>query len=160
MQEINDWKLGVNNDGDIMTLTYHGLPFGIVKNQKRADMLKDWIARNDPFLIYLSHYGTPNTAAMVFYRDDEARLSYRESSIVKLTRYSNEDAQLSISILENREPLDFDEEDEAVAISDIGYLPKSAASKYFEEGAAGVFLDHVDYDDEKDKYIPYVKIYW
>ena len=161
MQKTNDWKLGVNNDGAFMTLTYHGLPFGIVKNQKRADMLKDWIERNEPLLIFLSHFGASNTVAMAFYRDDEARLSYRESTIVKLTRYSNEDAQLSISILENREPLDFDEEDEeTIAISDIGYLPKSAAKKYAEEGAAGVFLDHVDYDDEKDKYIPYVKIYW
>ena len=34
------------------------------------------------------------------------------------------------------------------------------AQRYFDEGAAAVFVDHVDYDNEKDRSIPYVKIYW
>lgn len=161
MQQTNDWSLEAVKAGSGISLNYHGRPLGVLDNADKAKMVSDWIERGDPFLVFLSHYGEKNTVAIAFYLDEQSRLSYRESTVSKLTRYAGEDAQFSLSLMSDGEPLDFDEEDDGiVAISDIGYLPKSVAARYNQEGAAGVFVDHIDYDDEKDKYIPYVKIYW
>lgn len=162
MQASGDWRLTPVEDSTGITLLYHDRPFGYLEQGKRAEMVRDWLRRGDPLIIYLSNYGESGcTAAMAFYRDEQASMAYRESSVVRLTRYTGQDAQLALATMESGERLDLDEEDEAVvAVSDIGYLPKSAASRYSSEGAAGVFIDHVDYDDEQDRYIPYVKIYW
>ena len=161
MQQTNDWSLEAVKSGGGISLNYHGRPLGVLDNADKAKMVSDWIERGDPFLVFLSHYGEKNTVGIAFYLDEQSRLRYRESTVSKLTRYAGEDAQFSLSLMSDGEPLDFDEEDDGVvAISDIGYLPKSVAARYNQEGAAGVFIDHIDYDDEKDKYIPYVKIYW
>lgn len=161
MQQTNDWSLEAVKAGGGISLNYHGRPLGVLDNADKAKMMSDWIERGEPFLVFLSHYGEKNTVGIAFYLDEQSRLNYRESTVSKLTRYAGEDAQFSLSLMSDGEPLDFDEEDDGVvAISDIGYLPKSVAARYNQEGAAGVFIDHIDYDDEKDKYIPYVKIYW
>lgn len=162
MQASGDWRLTPAVDSTGITLLYHDRPFGWLEHGKRSEMVRDWLLRGDPLIIYLSNYGESGcTAAVAFYRDEQARMAFRESSIVRLTRYSGEDAQLALATMEGGEKLDVDEEGEDdVAISDIGYLPRSAAARFCEEGAAGVFVDHIDYDDEKDQYIPYIKIYW
>ena len=43
---------------------------------------------------------------------------------------------------------------------EIGRLPKKQANRIISEGFAGCFLDHIETDVEKDKYIPFVDIYW
>ena len=162
MQKNNNWKLEIGqSDINEISLNYQGKKIGILADKKRAEMIEDWVKRNDPYLIYLNHLGEPNSVLVVFYKDKESELQYRESKIVKLTKSYNQDAQLFLMDMENGEPLEAEEEDdETVAVSNIGYLPKTDAIRYIQDGASGIFVDHIDYDDEKDKYIPYAKIYW
>ena len=155
----------VSNQGEFV-LQYQDQYYCKINNPKIYNMLSDWINNNEPYLIYAN---TPDTVYIVFYRDKRKKLSGRECSIVKLTAYSSTSKQDVISFLEPTEELilceDYDSNGNDIVIvegegEEIGRLPKKTANKYLEEGAAGCFFHHDEYDDEKDKYIPYVEIYW
>ena len=165
MQKENRWGLTPSVSEDGVDLLFDDTRFATLID--RVDMVKDWIKRGDPLLVYLGNIGdSGNYAIFAFYRDEEKRLSYRESSVVKLTRYKNEDAQMNMSGLEAGEKLeleeDYEREDGVNVLADgaeIGSLPKKYATKYIEEGCAGVFVDHIDSDEEFND-VPFVKIYW
>ena len=171
MQSENKWELKEreNKDGNI-ELVYNDSIFGVL--EQKIDMIKDWNKRGDLVRVWLENYGeSGNIVFLAFYRNEQERLKSKgcESTIVKLTRYSNEDVQDTISGIADGTPLDFDENysydlpDGTVCITYgamIGALPKKYAQKYSSEGAEAVFLHHLDYDIEKQKDIPYVIIYW
>lgn len=170
--ENNALELSAQIDGNDVLLYSRREKIGILGGN-RIDMLKDWIRNNEPYLIYLEGIDTENKKAIVhlaFYRDKREKMSWREHVTIKLTNYKKEDAQMVIPVLENGNELDLNENysdrsaSEYVGVEEsyveIGRLPKKMCERYLEEGAAGCFFDHADYDEEKDVYIPYVTIYW
>ena len=164
MQETGDWKLEPVEAESGVNLLYHGEVFALLLD--KVDMVKDWLKRGDPMIAILSNLGdSGNLAAIAFYRDEEKRLASRNFDIVKLTRYANEDAQFNLAGLQPGDKLELEEDyerEDAVNVlygAEIGALPKKYAKKYIDEGCAGVFLDHIDTDDNY-KDVPYVKIYW
>lgn len=164
MANANDWVLTPVKTDDHIDLLYHETPFGILSD--KVDMVTDWLKRKDPLFVVLQNVGpSGNFVSVAFYRNEEKRFSSHESTVVKLIRYANDDAQLYLSGLEPGEKLDLEEDfdrDDTVNVlcgGEIGSLPKKQSKRYLEEGCAGVFLDHIDTDDNL-KDIPYVKIYW
>lgn len=170
MKNNDDWEIHAHIDktGDII-LSHNNINIGHLLDRK--EMVSDWLNKNDTIKIYLENYGeSGNFVYLAFYRDEQKRLSGCKTSTVKLSKYANEDAQSTLLSIEENTKLDFDEDydynapDDTVWItygsSSIGTLPKNIAKKYLEEGATAVFLNHIDYDIEKDKEIPFVKIYW
>lgn len=137
-----------------------------IDSSKIANMLSDWIHNDEPYLIYAN---SPDTVYIAFYRDKRKKLSGKECSIIKLTAYSSTSKQDAISFLDPTDELvlceDYDSNGNSIVTvegegEEIGRLPRKTADKYLEEGAAGCFFHHDEYDDEKEKYIPYVEIYW
>ena len=58
---------------------------------------------------------------------------------------------------------DYDGDDSVIVSSvgmEIGHLPKKQARKFVADGCAGAFVEEIEYDDEKDRYIPHIRIYW
>lgn len=169
MQEQNDWELIANPiDGKIHAF-HEDVDIGIING--RQQMILDWLKRKDLLKIWLENFGDDgNYVFLGFYRDEQKYLSHRESTVVKLTRYTNEAAQDALFALQDGTKLEFDENydynlpEDTICItyigSAIGALPKKTAQRYIEEGAAAVFLDHTDYDMDKEKEVPFVKIYW
>ncbi len=159
-----DYKIQDEN----CVLLHDGVLIGTLT--ERYDMICDWHARGDTIKILLQSYCENGTATVNigFYRNEEARLSYRETTTVKLIGYAGGDAQMELSSASERMLLTAVEDEDSngndiisiLADDIIGRLPKKVAAKYLSEGAAKIFLDRVEYDEEKDKYIPYVKIYW
>ena len=168
----NTWELSANiEDGNVAL--YSGENRIGILGGKRVEMMKDWIKNKEPYAIILEGVDSENKKAiayLAFYRDKRAKMSYREQTTFKLTNYRKEDQQMVISSLENGDELYLSEEyndrtdSEYISVEEsnieIGRLPKKASDRYFNEGAAGCFFDHSDYDCEKDIYIPYVTIYW
>lgn len=168
----NMWELSANIEDGNVTLYSGENRIGILGG-KRVEMIKDLIKNNDPYTIILEGIDSENKKAiayLAFYRDKRAKMSYREQTIVKLTNCRKDDQQMIISSLESGDELYLSEEyndrtdSEYVSVEEsyveIGRLPKKACERYLEEGAAGCFFDHNDYDEEKDVYTPYVTIYW
>lgn len=164
MQASGSWALDAVATVDGVELRYQGRKFADLL--ERCDMVRDWLERGDPMLIYLANIGASGDYVfLAFFRDEQKRLAHREQQVVRLTAYASEEHQDAIIAREAGDKLDLkgDDPDDGVEVcygDVLGKLPKAAARRYLDEGCAGVFLDHVDYDDEKDKYIPYVKIYW
>ena len=165
MQRSGDWELDAVKVPSGVELQYHGAPFAALT--QKEDMVSDWLDRGDPLFACLGNVGdSGNSACIAFYRDEMKRLASHENIVVKLIRCTNEEAQLNLTLAEEGDKLeleeDYEHEDSVVVLldgSEIGALPKRQAIKYMEEGCAGVFLDHLDTDDNcRD--IPYVKIYW
>lgn len=169
MQRENTWELTISLVDD-MPHAFHGdMDIGAINGREK--MISDWLRKGDLLKVWLQSFGSGgNFVFLGFYRDEQKRLSYRENAVVRLTRYANEDAQLAINGLQDGTKLEFDDDysydlpEDTVCITyggcALGALPKSTARKYLDESAAAVFLDHIDYDSDKDKDIPYVKIYW
>lgn len=162
MKKENRFELDISQDGDLIHVLFDGSDFGTIVD--RTDMIRDWLKKSNTIRCWLKKYSqAENILALAFYRDEHARLSYRESGVYKLTRYSNEDAQFELSYTHDGDKVDLLEDsfdEDVVLVEGIGSLPKRAAQRFIENGAEAAFIDHIDYDDEKDKYIPYVKIYW
>lgn len=170
MQAANEWLFDIcENEGQIK-LYFSGNYFGELLD--KTDMVLDWLRRDDPVIVGLKnindHDGISCIAFAAFYRDEQKRLAYRENEIVRLVKYAKKDAQESLSFSSKGEKLNLEEDFDAensVVVSDgygneIGYLPQKQAKRFLAEGCAGAFLESADYDDEKDKYIPHIKIYW
>lgn len=168
----NEWELSVNIEDDNVAL-YSGIKRIGVLGGNHVEMLKDWIKSKEPYTIILEGISSENKKAIVyiaFYRDKREKMSYRERTTVRLTNCRKEDQQMIISSLENGDELYLSEsyndrtDSEYVGVEEsgieIGRLPKNICNRYFNEGAAGCFFDHSDYDEEKDIHTPYVTIYW
>lgn len=176
MSPDNDLELNASVSENGIALYHNDILIGYT--EERKEMISDWLRRGDPLKIWLENLGdNGNYFNIAFYRDEQKRLAFRENSVVKLTRYANSDAQDNMIGILVGVKLDFDDDyddydfdyynddipEGTVFITycgdAIGTLPKRVAEKYLNEGAAGVFLDHMDYDD-KGNDVPYVKIYW
>ena len=169
MRAINDWSLNIIVESEHINLYFRNEFFGELLDKKQ--MVMDWYQKPDKMIkTWLVNIGdSGNYVRLVFYRDEQSYLSERETTVVKLTNCLNQDAQDSMVGLNDGDKLDFDTEydydapDDTVWVtsgSAIGRLPKRIAQRYLDQGAKAIFLDHLDYDCEKEKDIPYVKIYW
>ena len=170
MQAANEWLFDIREHEGQINLYFSNNYFGELL--EKTDMVLDWLKRDDPVIVGLKNIndqdGISCIAFAAFYRDEQKRLAYRENEIVRLVKYAKKDAQESLSFSSKGEKLDLEEDFDAensVVVSDscgneIGYLPQKQAKRFLAEGCAGAFLESADYDDEKDKYIPHIKIYW
>lgn len=152
-----DGSVALNHDGEY-----------VCKLAERVDMCADWLRRGDPIRCEMTGFKPGREhVVLCFYRDEEKRLSYRESVIVKLTSYTSEYKQDNIQNLKPGEKLTCSEDDyndDKVNVLDwcsepIGRLSKKYADRFFDEGFAGVFFDHAD-EDAEGRLVPYVKIYF
>lgn len=156
----SSWNIDYYIDGDHIYLKKFDKILGEILEKK--EMIHDWIEKKDPFYIWFEDMGdSKNHLHISFYRNEQKKLQDRESTIIKLLSYSGDERQLYISMTSEGEKLEFLEDtfSEDVWISDLGKLPKKYAKKYNENGAAAVFLDHLEMDDH-DNEVPYVIIYW
>ena len=169
MQAENTWTFEIKVDNNVVQLYFKENLFGELID--KADMVIDWLKRNDPCIVGLKRIDIEKNeyvAFAAFYRDEQKRLAYRENEIVKLIKFANKDVQENLEYINEGDMCelseDFDDENNDIIIVEvgdkIGQLPKKQAEKFRSNGCAGAFIDHVDFDDEKEKYIPYVKIYW
>lgn len=172
MNAARDFELKIKQDGDHLFAYYGDEKFCEITS--RQDMIKDWIARNDPLLVYVCKFNSEEKQYLLhvaFYRDEQTRLKDHENEIVALVgwkKYFKENEEYGIAHygVNKGEMLYFkeDEETDAVYISGygdtIGRLPQKQAKRYLDEDASAVFLDHFDYDEKADAEIPVVKIYW
>lgn len=152
------YEIKASSEGDKIKLLSGNICIGYFGDIKK-DMLLDWIKRNDPYVMYLSSSPLPSVR-VAFYKDKQPEMKWRDHEVIKLVAYSGREAQESLSCAFPGQEVDLDDDGDVVLVGDMGKLPKKAAEKYIEEGAAGCFIDRIEYDEEKDKYIPYVVIYW
>lgn len=166
MQKSGDFSLFAEEENGKILLYYHKESYAIVNDEQTEAMIKDWIRNKEPLLIYAN---SPDTVYVALYRDKRKKMADKEHEIVKLTAFSSNAKQETISFLEDGEELDIEEDydnngNNIVVVmgqgDEIGRLPKKQASRVINEGFAGCFLDHIETDVEKDKYIPFVDIYW
>lgn len=167
MAESVSWEVSVSVISGVPCIFHGGINLGALT--ERTKMTSDWLKKGDPIKAWLSSFGQKGDSVFIaFYRNEQARLAYRETSVTKLTNYANSDAQDSLLTACEGDPLTFDEDFDSDApegtvwvcnVFPIGRLPKKYASRYIDESAAAVFLDRKDYDDN-GKWVPYVKIYW
>lgn len=75
-------------------------------------MCADWLRRGDPIRCEMTGFKPGREhVVLCFYRDEEKRLSYRESAIAKLTSYTSEYKQDNIQNLKPGEKLTCSEDD-------------------------------------------------
>lgn len=166
MQKSGDFSVSAEEKDGKILLYYHQNQYALINDIKTEEMIKDWMKNAEPFLIYAN---SPNTVYVALYRDKRLKLANHEHDVIKLTAFSSNSKQETISFLEEGEELDLEEDydnngNDIVMVfgqgEEIGRLPKKHAAKVITEGAAGCFLHHIETDVEKDKYIPFVEIYW
>lgn len=169
--KFNDKLSAVENQGKIVLLSKNN-PIGILADEQKSDMIKDWIKRDDPFSVFVKEISINPYKLLVFiafYRDKRKKISYRETSSFKLTNYRDEESQMIICCMEKNEEIDLVESCDLngndcvyaeVDCVEIGKLPKKIEKRYFDEGAHSCFFDYFDYDEEMDIYIPHITIYW
>lgn len=96
-------------------------------------------------------------------------LSSREKTICKITNCGGSEKQESISCLSEDDEVtidtDFNGNGDPICIlstacGDIGRLPLKITERIHSQMPYACYIDHIDYDEENDKYSPYVKIYW
>lgn len=170
MKTEGSWELNLKTDAGKIFLYHKNKLLGELFD--RVQMVLDWTDKDDRLVkLWLENLGeSGNYVHLSFFRNEKKYLAGRETTIVKLTYCLNQDAQDALIGLDNGDKLDFDENYDFKApegtvwitygASSIGRLPKKTSERYHAEGAKAVFLDHLDYDYEKDKQIPYVEIYW
>ena len=169
MQSDTTWTFSVANKSGKIELSYKDELFGVLCD--KADMVADWLKRGDPLIIGLKTISNDDNlscqAFAAFYRDEQKRLAYRENEVVKLVKYASSDVQDNIGYMHEGEKVDLEEYydgDDSVVVSscglEIGQLPKKQVRKFIEEGCAGAFVEEIEYDYEKDRYIPHIRIYW
>lgn len=135
---------------------------------QRADMMKDWLRRGDPYLAILENVNSETgcTVRLVFYRDKKQQYANREQSVVALVSYKSEEKQDNLAGLEEGDEVDAEEDyekEDCIIVSStfgpIGNLPKKYAKRFIEDGADLVVFDHSEEEDDfKEK--PFVRIYW
>ena len=171
MQAANKWTFDAREEDGSIVLYFDGQFFG--KLLDRVDMVKDWMHCGDPLIIGLKNIKDDDGQIVcivfaVFYRDEQKRMAWRENEVVKLVKTANNEAQEKLECVQNGDLCelrdDYDTNNNDIGVVDvggeIGQLPKKQAERFCTERCAGAFVDHVDFDDDTEKYIPYIKIYW
>ena len=167
-RENNSFEFSFEVCSDKTTFILCGQAFGVLSAGRLAQMIYDFDNRGDTVKAWLQQYGDDGGFAfLAFYQDEEKKYASRSSNTYKLTRYAANSIQENIFLSSpgDRLVIEEDEEDEEkLWVSDglnrLGLLPKTASNKYLDEGAAAVFLSSVEYDEDRDKHVPIVKIYW
>lgn len=157
-------------DGEIHLFS-SGVDIG--KLLEREDMMRDWMKRNDPYIICIEKIkGDSDTcsAYIAFYKDKRKGNEWREQTVVALTAYKSEDTQFMIGLLEGGEELEAEEdfEEHVIITSDggeIGRLPAKYAKRYMEDGAYAIFYEgseQIEKNTADFDYVekPFVRIYW
>ena len=155
--------LNVRANGSLIEVLNDGSVVGTIEDPKRAEMLSDWERKGLPSHCILLSNGKVN---LRFYKDKREGNSFRKQDVVSLTAYRSDDSQYIISLLENGDELDVEEDldkDNVLHITydgdRIGNLPKKIAEKVFSEGCYGVFYEDGEEDDD-GIVKPSVRIYW
>lgn len=147
-------------------LSLDGKVFGIIHDDKKAEMLSDWNRKGFPCQVVLLDTGA--SVNIRFYRDKRIGNEFREQTVVRLTKYKDDYAQQVIELLDPGDELkleeisDDDDNDIVEVLSSdeyIGQLPAKATARYLEEGAYGAFFEKGQENDD-GIIIPYVRIYW
>lgn len=154
------------SDDGCTFLSYKG--FDVCELLDKQNMVSDWVSLGAPMICRISscHRGKEGVA-IAFFRDEEKRLQGTEKAIVRLSAYASESKQEAIAGCVDGQKLVCYEDDETgkVYVSNffgncvIGNLPAKYAKLYLEQGFAGIFFDHEEWDESKGKCIPFVKIY-
>lgn len=173
MASEKDWELEAHLVDGAVWLTAKGTPVMQLESDFRANMLSDWMKRGDPYKIYIKNINTDTREVLVylaFYRTIEAQMQGRESQVVKLTGISGEERQETIYLLNKDDELDIDSEytDDGdvryivttLSGDSVGRLPKSVQARLANENYEACYVDHVAHDEDRDRYIPYIRIYW
>lgn len=157
----------VDADGDVVTLIHNGITFGEIQDARKAQMVKDFKRRGEPYHAILLTGG--NKVNLRFYKDKLKTLARYESEIVKLRNIKGGKKQEIIEWLEPNDELDFDGSDEKINVEHegelIGRLPASIEKRVFDdgEGIIAIYVDHIE-ESENDEgdiiYIPYAKVFW
>lgn len=167
-REHNSFEFSLDVCSDKTTFILCGQPFGVLSSGRLAQMIFDFENRGDTVKAWLQKYDEDGGFAfLAFYQDEEKKYASRSSNTYKLTRYAANAIQENIAFSSPGDRLEIEEDDddeEKLWVTDglnrLGLLPKTAANKYLDEGAAAVFLSSVEYDEDRDKHVPIVKIYW
>ena len=132
----------------------------------RVDMLRDWLKRGDPFLLYFENLSKENgcLGRIAFYRDKRKGNEWREQTVVSLVSYKSGEKQEVLESLQEGDEVQIEEEDDdnvSITSDDqmIGKLPKKYARRCVEEGAHSAFIEKLEYD-EVGKMQPFIRIYW
>lgn len=161
------WYLSAKQMGREIHLFSEGTDLGVLN--ERADMVSDWIRRNEPYLIILERMNSETgcTVMLVFYRDKQKYYANKEQAVTALTGYKSEDKQAAILSLNAGDELEAEEDYEKegrVLVSDmgeaIGSLPKKYAERFISEGASLIIFDHGEEDEENSVTKPFIKIFW
>lgn len=166
ISESGSFELSASEQDGQISFYWNGSFYATLTDQAHSSMLLDWIHSGEPYKAYASG---DQTVYLAFYRNKREKLAHRDQSIVKLTAYSSCSKQDEISCLDSMDELTLSEDyndngNLFVSVEssgdEIGKLPKSIAKKYVDEGASACFFEKAEYDEESDKYIPYVRIFW
>lgn len=148
-------------------LSYNGVPFGIITDMKKSEMLSDWCKKNLPFDAILRADG--KTINLRFYKDKRMGNEFREQTVVSLTGFRGSEKQEMIELIEPGEEIileeNYDKEDAVDAFYQgvkIGSLPKKIALRFLDEGAYGTFYEKSEELENDDEIIlkPIIRIYW
>lgn len=167
MVDSDDFNITVTSDSSGgAIIRKDGKDVGTI--DKYGDMISDWQKRGEPMVCkIISIKRGAEAVGLGFYRDIEAKLTDYKSEIVRLTRNRSQDMQISVSLLEDGEMLDicpdYIEIEGSVPVlgktaGEVGSLPKRFNKIAEDGGIRGVFVDHVD-EDENEKYTAYVRVY-
>lgn len=137
--------------------------------QKHGSMIFDWQRREDPMLCKITNIREGNEAVgFGFYRDMESKLTDCKMEIARLAKNRSKDMQISVSCMSDSACLNIAPEyiDESGSIpvlhvtqGEVGCLPKKFNKIHEDYGIRGVFVDHVE-EDENEKFVAYVRVYW
>ena len=145
------------------------LPLG--RHKALGRMVSDWDKRGEPYVLKIQSVDQEVCTALIgFYRDKAAQYSNREQTVVALTGVAKKDRQESIFLVRSFDEIELGEDpDKPGAVlaytllgEELGRVPQSAASRWLEEEAAFVMVDHVQtVDTEDDSYdCPVIRIFW
>lgn len=151
-------------DGRII-LSYKGID--VCELLERQRMVTDWLRNDDTMIFQISSCKAGEEGvAVAFYRNEVKRLATKQNVIIKLTAYASSDKQEAIAYLEDGQKLTIvDDDGDHVYVAnyfngfEIGNLPKKYENMYFDEGFSGIFFDHQEWDEDREKAVPFVKIY-
>lgn len=166
MQADKNWKIDVKDEAGKIIFSYGGQTLGFLST--RADMMRDWLQRGDPYLCYLEKVTDDESVAVIaFYRDKRKGQEWREQEVVALTNFSNEEAQSEIELLHEGDELEVNapsDEDEDCFVtcdrSEIGKLPKRIVKRMIDAEPWGIFYERGEESDETGKIKPFVRIFW
>lgn len=174
MQAANahQWQLDAEVIDHQIYITYQHQKLAYLKSESLEKMLMDWIENDEPFKVLLENINTETkdvSLFLAFYRSLEKQMQGRSFDVVRLTHFSSEDCQLALDFCEPNTRCDLDDDFDSngndiinVSVLDgvIGRLPKKITQKCTEDFPALCVIEKIDYDADRDRSIPFVRLYW